>query len=131
MKKNGIINSHISSVLSYMGHTDSICIADCGLPVPDNIERIDLALKLGTPAFIEVLTEMIKDMAVEEIILAKEIKENNKNILDEIKKILPDVKIEFISHNEFKKETNNCKAIIRTGEHTPYANIILKSACMF
>lgn len=131
MKKNGIVNSHISSALSYMGHTDSICIADIGLPVPGDIERIDLAIKLGTPSFIDVLKEVIKDMATEKIILAKEIKENNKNILDEIKKILPDVDIEFISHSEFKKQTNNCKAIIRTGENTPYANIILKSACIF
>lgn len=131
MKKNGIINSHISSVLSYMGHTDSICIADCGLPVPDNIERIDLALKLGTPSFIDVLKEVINDMVVEQIILAKEIKDYNNNILDEIKKILPDVDIEFVTHNEFKKQTNSCRAVIRSGENTPYANIILKSACIF
>ena len=43
MKRNGILNSDISRVLSYMGHTDQICIGDCGLAIPDTTERIDLA----------------------------------------------------------------------------------------
>ena len=55
MKKNGILNSDISRVLSYMGHTDRICIGDCGLPIPDETERIDLALRFGVPSFMEVL----------------------------------------------------------------------------
>ena len=42
MKRAGILNSDISRVLSYMGHTDCICIGDCGLPIPNEVERIDL-----------------------------------------------------------------------------------------
>ncbi len=49
MKQQGILNSDISRVLSYMGHTDTICIGDCGLPIPDETERIDLAVKFGQP----------------------------------------------------------------------------------
>ena len=55
MKKAGILNSDISRVLSYMGHTDLICVGDCGLPIPDEVERIDLALKFGVPTFMETL----------------------------------------------------------------------------
>ena len=55
MKKNGILNGEISRVLGYMGHTDQICIGDCGLPIPDETERIDLAVKFGVPSFQEVL----------------------------------------------------------------------------
>ena len=51
MKRQGILNSDISRVLSYMGHTDTICIGDCGLPIPDETERIDLAVKFGQPSF--------------------------------------------------------------------------------
>ena len=43
MKRNGIINADISRVMSYMGHTDTIAVGDCGLPIPDETERIDLA----------------------------------------------------------------------------------------
>ena len=55
MKRNGILNSDISRVLSYMGHTDRIALGDCGLPVPEETERIDLALEFGKPSFLEVL----------------------------------------------------------------------------
>ena len=39
--------------------------------------------------------------------------------------------IEFVSHSELKKMTEDCKAVIRTGETTPYSNIILQSGCIF
>ena len=51
MKRNGMLNSHISKILSDLGHTDMIAIADAGLPVPDGVLKIDLALKLGAPSF--------------------------------------------------------------------------------
>ncbi|MGO5052801.1 D-ribose pyranase [Lachnospiraceae bacterium LCP25S3_G4] len=135
MKKMGIINSDISRVLSYMGHTDTLAIGDCGLPIPEGIERIDLAVTLGTPSFIEVLRAVASDMKIEKIILAEEIKEHNPSILKEIELLFSTnetgFKVEFISHEKLKKQTKACKAVIRTGETTPYANIILQSACLF
>ena len=44
MKRYGILNSHISKVLSDLGHTDSIVIADAGLPIPEDVHEIDLAI---------------------------------------------------------------------------------------
>ena len=69
MKRHGILNSDISRVLSYMGHTDRICIGDCGLPIPDETERIDLAVKFGVPTFMDVLKEVGDDMKIEKIVL--------------------------------------------------------------
>lgn len=135
MKRNGILNSDISRVLSYMGHTDRIAIGDCGLPIPEETERIDLAVKFGQPTFMDVLKEVGADMKIEKIILAEEIKEKNPQILNEIKVYfeLADVQpeVEFVSHVELKQLTKECKAVIRTGETTPYANIILQSGCIF
>ncbi len=107
MKQQGILNSDISRVLSYMGHTDTICIGDCGLPIPDETERIDLAVKFGQPSFMDVLEEVGADMKVEK------------------------PEIQFVLHSDLKKMTKTCKAVIRTGETTPYANIILQSGCIF
>ena len=139
MKKNGILNSDISRVLSYIGHTDQICIGDCGLPIPDETERIDLALRFGQPSFMEVLEEIGKDMKIEKIILAEEIKQKNPNMLKNIysyfninkknEKSIPEVS--FVSHIELKSMTKSCKAVIRTGETTPYSNIIVQSGCIF
>ncbi len=133
MKKKGVLNSDISRVLSYMGHTDRICIGDCGLPIPDEVERIDLALKFGVPAFMETLKVVAEDMKIEKIILADEIKEQNPKVLSEIEELFKDanIDVEYVSHVELKEKTKNCKAVIRTGETTPYANVILQSGCIF
>ena len=135
MKKTGIINADISRVLSYMGHTDRIAVGDCGLPIPEETERIDLAIRLGTPRFMEVLEAVLDDMVIEKVVLAEEIKENNPALLAEIQNLLKErelqVPVEFISHAQLKEETKSCKAVIRSGENTPYANIILQSACIF
>ena len=135
MKKTGIINADISRVLSYMGHTDRIAVGDCGLPIPEETERIDLDLRLGTPRFMEVLEAVLDDMVIEKVVLAEEIKENNPALLAEIQNLLKErelqVPVEFISHAQLKEETKSCRAVIRSGENTPYANIILQSACIF
>ena len=133
MKRHGILNSDISRVLSYMGHTDHICIGDCGLPIPDETERIDLAVKFGVPTFMDVLKEVGNDMKIEKIVLAEEIKENNPKVLAEINEYFAgqEIDVEFVSHVGLKEMTKECKAVIRTGETTPYANIILQSGCIF
>ena len=133
MKKQGVLNSDISRVLSYMGHTDRIAIGDCGLPIPDEVERIDLALKFGVPAFMDVLRVVTEDMKVEKIVLAEEIKEQNEAVLQAIKELFEgqEIEVEYVSHAELKQQTKECKAVIRTGEMTPYANIILQSGCIF
>ena len=133
MKKAGILNSDISRVLSYMGHTDTIAIGDCGLPIPDEVERIDLALAFGEPTFMRTLEIVVGDMKVEKIILAEEIKTQNPTVLQQVEELFAqqNVEVEFVSHVELKEKTKDCKAVIRTGEITPYANIILQSGCIF
>ncbi len=133
MKKSGVLNSDISRVLSYLGHTDCIAIGDCGLPIPDETERIDLALAFGVPTFMQTLSIVAQDMKIEKIILAEEIKTNNPAVLREIEQLFEgqDVEVAYVSHCALKEQTRQCKAVIRTGETTPYANIILQSGCIF
>ena len=131
MKKSGVLNSDISRVLSYMRHTDTICISDCGLPCPDETELIDISLEKGVPDFVRVLKAVVNDMSVEKIFLAEEIRVKNQAVLKEIQTLLPGVKTDFMPHEEFKKKLLSCKAVVRSGEASPYANIILQSACIF
>lgn len=139
MKRLGILNSDIARVLAYMGHTDTLAIGDCGLPVPDTTERIDLAIEFGKPSFMDVLKPVSNDMKIEKIVLAEEICEQNPEMFEKIEQLLKKIEqetgnkieIEFVSHTELKKRTANCKAVIRSGEITPYANIILQSGCIF
>ncbi|ERI07130.1 D-ribose pyranase [Aneurinibacillus aneurinilyticus ATCC 12856] len=131
MKKIGILNSEIAAVIAKLGHTDTIVIGDCGLPIPDGVPRIDLALKLGLPSFIETLEAVLQEMQVEAATLAKEIQAHNPEAEQQVKSILPDTVVSYVSHEEFKQLTERAKAVIRTGEATPYANIILTSGVIF
>lgn len=125
MKKIGIINAPISRVISMMGHTDMITIADAGLPIPSSVERIDLALKRNVPKFIDTLSVVLDDLHIEKAIVAEELLSVSPIMYDEIKKVIPEELLVTISHVEFKQKTAESKAVIRTGEFTPYSNVIL------
>jgi len=129
MKKNGILNSQLNRIISEMGHRDMLIIADAGLPVPKEVERIDLALKCGIPSFMEVLRAVLSELEVEETYVAKEIKEKNPQTLNSISSLIGEVK--FITHEELKELSKQARAIIGTGECSPYANIILISGVTF
>lgn len=131
MKKTGILNSNISRVVADMGHMDWLGIGDAGTPVPTGTEKIDLAVHAGLPSFTDVLEEVLKELKVQKVYVAEEIKEQNPKQLENIKEILPDVEIEFIPHSQLKKNLTRSKAFIRTGEETPYSNVILESGVIF
>ncbi|WP_419954557.1 D-ribose pyranase [Neobacillus niacini] len=131
MKRYGILNSDISKVLSDLGHTDYIVIADAGLPIPEGIKKIDLAIKPGMPLFIDVVNAIEEDMVIEKVTMATEIEEGNPKHAAYLKGKFADKEIEHVSHEEFKQLTKQAKAVIRTGEITPYANCILQSGVFF
>jgi len=139
MKKGTLLNSEISYVISKMGHTDSLTIGDCGLPVPDGIQRIDLAVVKGLPEFIPVLSAVLNELCVERVVMASEIMTESQELHHKIKEIISaaeydekrSIIIEYVPHKEFKKITSSSKAVIRTGEFKPFANIILISGVTF
>lgn len=132
MKKTKLLNSGISSVISRMGHTDMLTIGDCGLPIPQGVERIDLALKLGVPGFLETLDTVLDELCVERIILAEEIQTASPEMHQKILERFSDrVQVEYIPHSEFKRRSAQSRAIVRTGECTSYANVILCSGVTF
>lgn len=131
MRKTELLNSEISSVISRMGHTDMLAIGDCGLPIPNETKRIDLAIIKNLPTFIDTLKAILLELQIEEVLIATETKDVSPLLFEEIKKEIGNVKITFISHEELKVNLKECKAVVRTGEQTPYANIILKSGVVF
>ena len=131
MKNRPLLNSQISRLISEMGHTQLLCVGDAGLPVPSGPERIDMALTHGIPAFMDTLDVILTEFEVESIILAEEIREHNPAVLQGIIQRFPGIPVTYIAHEDFKKKTALCRAVIRTGEVTPYANIILQSGVVF
>jgi len=132
MLKTGILNPQISNVLASLGHMDMIVVSDAGLPIPTGVERIDLAWKQNEPRYLEVLNEILKYIVVEKAILAEELKIVSPEMHAEILKALPsNIEIEYVQHIELKEKTKLVKAIIRTGEFTPYPSVILVSGCAY
>lgn len=131
MKKSAVINSDISRVISKMGHFDLLSIGDVGMPVPFETEKIDLAVTNGVPSFLDVLDNVLEELEVQKIYLAEEIKEANPTILASIEERFANTPIEFIPHSDMKQKLNDTHAFIRTGEMTPYANILLESGVTF
>jgi D-ribose pyranase len=106
-------------------------IADAGLPIPAGPQRIDLALTAGNPAFMDTLQVILTEMQVERAIVATEMLTVSPALYEAIKALLGNIPIETVPHQIFKEQTQAARAVIRTGEFTPYANITLAAGVVF
>lgn len=131
MKKTGILNAQLAGYIAALGHKDLFLIGDAGMPIPKGIPIVDLILCGGVPAFEQVMDAILQETEVEYYFLAEEIKEKNPRLLNYIRKSLPGVENEMMPHIEFKEFTKNVKFAIRTGEFTPYPNIVLQAGVAF
>jgi D-ribose pyranase len=131
MKKRGILQHELSDLIARMGHTDTLVICDAGLPVPPGVQRIDLAISGGVPSFMQVLKPLLEDLAVESVVIASEQREVSPEFHEELKSALGSIPIKEVPHTEFKQMTGDARAVIRTGEFTYYANIIIVAGVAF
>lgn len=139
MKKSALINSDLSYLVSTLGHTDEITVCDAGLPIPQNCQRIDLALVRGVPGFIETVKAILSESQIESVVLASEFAEvspkMHEALLSELKReeqrCGAAIEVSYLSHEEFKARTQQSRAVVRTGECTPYANVIFQAGVAF
>jgi D-ribose pyranase len=131
MKKRGILNHELIEVIASLGHTDALVIADAGLPIPPEVRRIDLAVVGGVPKLMEVLRPVLDEMQVERAAVASEMALKSPQLRADLVNALGGIPVAEVSHAEFKQLTRSARAIVRTGEFTPYANIILYSGVIF
>lgn len=101
------------------------------LPIPQETQRIDLALRKGTPGFLETLDTILEELCVQEIILAEEMKDVSPELWHETLHRFPNIKVTYVSHEKLKELTKKSRAVVRTGETTSYANVILVSGVTF
>ena len=129
MKKIGTLNTHLSRIIASMGHTDRLVICDSGLPIPRGKEVVDLALTTNIPRFIDTLRVVLQELEVESAIVADEMAGRSNGVHTQLQELLAGVPVRTVSHEDFKRLTTEAAtvAIVRTGEATPYANVILVS----
>lgn len=131
MKKDGILNEHINAAVSRLGHTDLLAISDCGLPIPEGTFRIDIALVKGIPSFEDVVSSLADELVVARIFIAHEMKQENLHCYEFLARQFPKAEIVEVPHEELKEMLPRTKAVIRTGEATLYANVVLESGVNF
>lgn len=134
MRRNrGTLNGQLARVISETGHTDLLVVTDAGLPIPPGVERVDLAIRENLPRFLEVLDTVLEEVAVEGVLLAEEIKEASPEMLEAVRERFArlDVPLRFVPHTEFKQATAGARAAVRSGEFTPYANVLLTAGVVY
>ncbi len=131
MKKSTLLNQPTSAVIAEMGHTDELVIADAGLPIPGSTQRIDLAVTRDVPGFLETLRVVLSELEVESAVIAEEMAATNPSVYAQLMDLLGAMPIAVMAHDDFKKRTAGAKAVVRTGECSPYANVILVSGVVF
>lgn len=131
MKRSGILNNELAQVIAQMGHTDMLVIADAGLPVPLHVQRIDLAVRAGLPGFHDVVTAIAEELVAERLIIAEELAQRPGDLPAQIQACWPEATLEQVPHEQFKELTARARVVVRTGECTPYANVIVCSGVAF
>jgi D-ribose pyranase len=126
---NGILNPAINSLLSRVRHTNTIVIADRGFPFWPKIETIDISLVDDIPRVLEVLAAIRANFTVGRIFAAEEfLAANSPATASALEDAALGIPITFEPHIEFKKRVPHAIGLIRTGDTTQYANLILESA---
>ena len=133
MKKIGCLNSELSYVIAKLGHFDTLTVGDCGLPVPEGVQRIDLAVTYNVPPFWDVFKVIDAEAKFQKVTIVTESKNQNPDFYQKVYAWAKDngVAVVEIPHDELKKLSASSKAVVRTGECHPYCNVVLESNVSF
>jgi D-ribose pyranase len=131
MKKSGILNAQLAGCIAALGHKDLFMVGDAGMPIPAGVPIVDLVLVGGVPTFRQTMDAILDETVVEAYTIAEEIYEKNPELLSYIREKLADAEEEVIPHLELKEMSKHVKFAVRTGEFTPYPNIILRAGVAF
>jgi D-ribose pyranase len=131
MKDRGLLHPQLARVVAELGHGDVLGIGDAGLPLPLGVERVDLAVVRGVPSFLEVARAVVAEVRVERLILAEESRSACPELIAAVTALVPTATVEWVSHEELKVRSRSARAVVRTGEFTPYANALLVSGVDF
>jgi D-ribose pyranase len=131
VKKTTLLHAELSEVIARLGHGDLLVIADAGLPIPDGPRRIDLAVSANVPRFADVLAAVLAELQVESAVIAEELAPANPSVHAQLRRQLGATPVTALSHEQLKAATRDARAIVRTGEFSPYANVILRAGVVF
>ncbi len=122
------MNARLAGELAGLGHTDLVVVCDVGFPVPPGPAVVDLAFSFGVPTFRTVLFGLLEEIVVEGATAAEEVRDN-PDVANLLQEVLPDLGLVY--HQELKRMSAGAKLLVRTGEATPFSNVILRCGVAF
>ena len=127
MRTTGILHAQLALHIARLRHTDTFVVGDAGLPVPPGVPEVDLAVGFGIPRFADVLDLILSEVAIEGAVRAVEAEGRDAGRW--LAERFPDA--EAVPHEELKSLTASARFIVRTGEASPYANVLLRAGVPF
>ena len=140
MKRGGLLNAQLNEAISRLGHGDLVVVADCGLPQPVVVPVVDLAVVHGLPSFAGVLDALLGDLVVEGVTAAAESRGVAAGEVIEARfgagggdddGLGLGLEVAHVSHEELKRLSGTARLFVRTGEATPFANVVLRCGVPF
>ena len=132
MKKSGIYHGEISKIVAELEHFDTILIGDAGMPCQPGVPFIDLAVCAGIPGFFEVLAAVLSELKIQKAYISSEMEEKSATAHQRLLEMIDtDFPVEERPHEAIKAMSRAAKVHIRTGECTPYCNVILEGGVTF
>jgi D-ribose pyranase len=128
MKARGLLHPQLAGLVAGLGHGQLLTVADAGLPIEPRTQRVDLAVRCGVPSFADVLQAICAELVVERVIVARESSEVTGAPLERVfASVYGDQQPprEVVDHDRLKQLADASVAVVRTGECTPYMNVIL------
>ncbi len=129
MRTDGIWHPGLVELIVSVRHHDTIVIADAGLPVPANVPTIELGWTRGNPRFLPVLKAIAAELVVESATIASEATDDE--LLAGLTAALREVPIKRTRHEALMEACATAKGVVRTGEDTPFANVVLHAGVPF
>lgn len=131
LKTTPLLNGRLTAVLTTLRHGEMVVIADAGLPAPDGVERLDLAIAQGVPSLADVLPPLRDGTVLEEVLVAADMQRVNPQRRALVAEVFGDAVVREIPHLELERLLPQAKLIVQTGECTPYANVVLVGGVSF
>lgn len=128
MLQTGILNPHVLDLIARVRHTNTLVISDWAFPYWPEIETVDISLTHNIPTVLDVLDLLTPIFKIGRIWQAEEfVATNSSEMVERFAKSFGSIPLTREAHLDFKKRVPHAIGLIRTGDATPYGNLIIES----
>ncbi len=128
MLQSGILNPRVLDLIARIRHTNTLVISDWAFPFWPEIETVDISLTHNIPTVLDVLDLLTPVFKIGRIWQADEfVTCNPPETVDGFAASFGSIPLTREPHSDFKKRVPRAIGLIRTGDVTPYGNIIIES----